>query len=160
MKIQGIRSNKFLPRAIQLFMWLYAKLHRKPPIHCCNHWSVIIGNMEYEAIGKGVVMRHYSIRDHYYVKEWEVPIDNPLVVLSYLQKQVGKGYEFSNFFFHILKVMGFRWLGIYNDKRFSCIELVNRALQVAKIEGFNKFDNPYETQVKLDEKYKGEVIKW
>jgi len=56
--------------------------------------------------------------------------------------------------------MGFRWLGIYNDKRFSCIELVNRALQVAKIEGFNKFDNPYETQVKLDEKYKGEVIKW
>lgn len=157
--IQGIRSNAFLPRAIQLFMWLYAKFHRLPPIKCCNHWSVIIGNMEYEAIGKGVVMRQYSIKSHKYVKEWQVQIDNPMVVLAYLQDQVGKGYEFSNFLFHILKVAGFRWFGIYNDKRHSCIELANRALQIAGVEGINKFDNPYQTQVKLDQMFGGEVIK-
>jgi hypothetical protein len=140
-------------------MWLYAKTHRKPPIKCCNHWSIIVCNLEFEAIGKGVVLRDYSIDDHKYVKEWEVYIDDDTEVFNYLIEQIGKGYEFSNFFFHILKVAGFRWLGIYNDNRFSCIELVNRVLQIAGVEDINKFDNPYETQVKLDSKFEGKVIK-
>ena len=65
--IQGIRSNAFLPRAIQLFMWLYVVrvnifrfFSRKPYlkfIKTCNHWSVVFKNRnkEYEAVERGVL---------------------------------------------------------------------------------------------------------
>jgi hypothetical protein len=161
--IQGIRSKAFLPRAIQLFMWLYAKANHLPPIKCCNHWSVVLPDslMEYEAIGKGVVRRPYSVESHEYVREWVLLLNDIAYeeVVNYLESSVGKGYEFSNFLFHILKVAGFRWLGIYNDKRFSCIELANRCIQMSGYRGFNKFDNPYETQVKLTKYFYNHIIK-
>lgn len=168
--IQGIRSNAFLPRAIQLFMWLYVKRvnffrsftgkEKLPHIKTCNHLSICINNnIEWEAIGKGVVKRVYSIEGHQYVKEWKVPTQNYQEVINYLDNQVGKGYEFLNFIFHILKVFGFRWLGSWNDKHHSCVELANRALQIAGVKEIKKFHNPYEMQLILDKLFQGEVIK-
>lgn len=167
--VQGIRSNKFLPLAIQFFMWLYRMRVNfvrwvlgkplLPKIKTCNHWSVIVNGKEWEAIGKGVVRRDYNIDGHKYVKEWEVETNFVNEVVYYLNKQVGKGYEVSNFLFHILKVMGFRWLGSWNDNHHSCVELVNRALQIAGVDTINKYDNPYQTQYKLDLLLGGKVIK-
>lgn len=169
--IQGIRSNKFLPKAIQFFMWLYVVrvnicrfFSRKPYlkfIKTCNHWSVVFKdrNREYEAIGKGVVLRSYSLYSHKYVKEWDIVVDDIDSLENYCIKQVNKSYEYLNFFFHILKVAGFKWLGVYNDNRHSCIELVNRVLQIAGVEGINKYDNPYETQIKLEKLFTGKVVK-
>lgn len=168
--IQGIRSNAFLPLAIQFFMWLYVVRvnffrsftgkEKLPHIKTCNHLSICVNNnIEWEAIGKGVVKRVYSIDGHQYVKEWKVPTENYQEVVNYLDNQVGKGYEFLNFIFHILKVFGFRWLGPWNDKHHSCVELANRALQIAGVKGINKFDNPYEMQLKLNQMFGGEVIK-
>lgn len=168
--IQGIRSKAFLPLAIQFFMWLYVVRvnffrffngkEKLPYIKTCNHLSICVNNnIEWEAIGKGVVKRVYSIKGHQYVKEWKVPTENYQEVVNYLDNQVGKGYEFLNFIFHILKVFGFRWLGSWNDKHHSCVELANRALQIAGVEGINKFDNPYEMQRKLNQMFGGEVIK-
>ena len=52
--IQGIRSNAFLPLAIQFFMWLYVvrvNLFRSltgkeklPHIKTCNHLSICVNN--------------------------------------------------------------------------------------------------------------------
>jgi hypothetical protein len=169
--IQGIRSSEFLPRAIQFFMWLYVVrvnifrfFSRKPYlkfIKTCNHWSVVFKdrNKEYEAIGRGVVVRSYSLYYHQYAKEWDVPVQDIESLEEYCIQQVNKGYEYLNFFWHILKVMGFRWLGSYNDNHHSCIELANRVLQMAGIEEINKYDNPYQTQVKLEKLFTGTVVK-
>lgn len=168
--IQGIRSNAFLPLAIQFFMWLYVVRvnffrsftgkEKLPHIKTCNHLSICVNNnIEWEAIGKGVVKRVYSIEGHQYVKEWKVPTENYREVINYLDAQVGKGYEFLNFIFHILKVLGFRWLGSWNDKHHSCVELANRALQIAGVKEIKKFHNPYEMQLILDKLFQGEVIK-
>lgn len=169
--IQGIRSNAFLPRAIQFFMWLYVVrvnifrfFSRKPYlkfIKTCNHWSVVFKdrNKEYEAVERGVVVRNYSLYYHQYVKEWDIPVTDIEPLESYCIKQVNKGYEYLNFVWHILKVIGFRWLGSYNDSHHSCIELANRVLQIAGVDGINKFDNPYQTQLKLEKLFTGTVVK-
>ena len=167
--IQGIRSNDFLPRAIQASMWIYVVrvniwrfFSRKPYlkfIKCCNHWSIIIDYTEWEAIANGVIRHNYSITHHQYVKEWKILVDNKANIIEYLRSQEGHKYEFLNFVFHILKVMGFRWLGSWNDRHHSCIELVNRALQLAGVEGIDKFMNPYETQILLEKRFGGHVVK-
>lgn len=171
LKIQGIRSNHLLPLLIQASMWVYVVrvnighfFIRKPYIpfiKTCNHWSVVFPDRdtEIESIGKGVVEVDYSIEKHQYVKEWSIIPDDLEKVYSYCKLQENKGYEYVNFLFHILKIFGFRWLGSWNDNHHSCIELVNRALQIAGVEGINKFDNPYQTQVKLDKMFTGVVIK-
>lgn len=147
MKIQGIRSHKFLPLAIQFHMWLYAFLRGKKFIKTCNHWSVIIGETEYEAIGKGVVKKPY-IRNHHYIKEWEISTIHEADVVRLLESRVGKKYEFMNFLFHIFRVWFGGWWGSYSSESYSCIELTNEALKVA---GYSipKYFNPYETQTWL-----------
>lgn len=169
--IQGIRSKAFLPLAIQFFMWLYvARVNfvriftggeKLPHIKTCNHWSVIFKelNIEFEAIAKGVVEVEYSIEKHKYVKEWDFCVENAEPAFLYCRQQKGKGYEILNFVFHILKVAGFRWLGPWNDRHHSCVELANRVLQIIGVEEINKFDNPYQTQVKLEKLFGGTVVK-
>jgi hypothetical protein len=141
-------------------MWLYAFLRGKKRIRCCNHWSIIIGDTEYEAIGRGVVKRPYNISGHQYVKEWKIDSPYEADVKRFLDDQVGKKYEVLNFIFHILKIWFGGWLGSYNQNQYSCIELVNTALQVGGISlNLSKWSNPYESQVWFDQAFKGEVIK-
>lgn len=148
-KIQAIRNNTFVPKAIHLGMWLYAKFNMLPVRKTYNHWSVVIDDVEYEALAKGVVKHKYNPETHTDYKEW-VLFGDPT---KFLEEQVGKKYEFQNFLFHTLKIIFPKWLGSWSSKKYSCIELCTRAMQD---QGYkvNKYMNPYELDLWLDEYHK------
>jgi len=159
MIIQGIKSNTFLPLAIQTHQFFHAIARFLPLRWICNHFSIIIGGWEYEAVAKGVVKRRYTTREHHYVKEWNIPL-TPIqehLIIDYLDKQVGKKYEVANFWFHILRIWFGKWFGSTTHKQYSCIELVNNCLVLAGIQ-VSTWDSPYETQVRLERLYGGQVI--
>lgn len=145
MKIQAIRTKGFVARAIHLGMFLWAITHGKKPKKCYNHWSVVIDDKEYEAIGKGVVKHIYNPEKHKDYIEWEMP-GRPV---AYLELSVGKKYEYSNFLWHTFKIIFPKWIGSWTDKKLSCIELCTRVLQ---LEGYDvdKYMNPYELKEWLD----------
>ena len=159
MRIQGSKSNAFLPLAIQLHQYFHALARFQPLRWICNHFSVIIGDWEYEAIGKGVVKRPYSLQEHHYAKEWKIPLspEKESEVQRYLDSLVGKKYEYLNFLWHIIRIWFGRWIGGKNDT-FSCIELVNNALIAAGLP-VSSYDSPYETQTLLERLYGGQEVK-
>jgi hypothetical protein len=163
MKIQLIRSNAFLPMAIQTVQyidWLWDNAERflkgkklVPLFAQDNHVSIIIDKAEYEALAHGVEKSWYSVKGHHHVNEWDIPTTKEKEVRKYLEDQIDKGYEYDNFFWHLLKVPFNKWFGAYNDKRHSCVELATRALQIAGVEGIDKYDSPYDLKRKLIEKF-------
>lgn len=167
MIIQGIRSNKFLPRAIQFWMFIYLirvnvfRLVTFQPLlpfrkRVPNHFSIICGNDEYEAIGKGVIREPYNISGHQYVKHWIVP-DN-VDVADILDEEVNSGYEYLNFITNIVYALTGVWIGDFT-KRWYCVELVNYILIENGDNKVKKRWNPYQTTYYLDTKYGGIVIK-
>lgn len=166
MIIQGIRSNKFLPRAIQFWMvvyWLRVNTWRfltfqplLPYLRVPNHWSVIIDGQEFEAIGKGVVKEPYDISGHQWVKHWEVP-DNADID-DILEPTVDSGYEYINFLTNMIYALTGIWIGDING-RWYCVELVNYCLIANGDKVVKKRWNPYQTAYYLDSKYGGKVVK-
>ena len=152
-KIQAIRNKTFVPRAIHLGMWLYAVCNGYKPRKTYNHWSVIVDDVEYEALAEGVVRHKYNPEKHEDYIEWTLKGDPKI----YLEAQVGKHYEYSNFLFHTLRIIWPKWFGSWNDKKFSCIELCTRTMQ---LQGYDvdKYMNPFELKRWLDENKKYEVF--
>jgi len=159
MKIQGIKSNAFLPLSIQLHQVFFAIARFLPIRWVSNHWSVVLGDWEYEAIGRGVVKRPYSLKDHHYVTEWEIKLSpqKEVAIRAYLDSLVGKKYEYLNFLYHIIRIWFGKWIGGKNDT-FSCIELVNSVLLRVGV-NVSSYDSPYETEVRLNRLYGGVRVK-
>lgn len=169
-KIQGIRSNKFLPRAIQFWQTIY-KLRVNawrymtgqpllPNLRSCNHWSIILQNgMEYEAIGKGVIKHPRDIQEHQYVVEWVIPaLFNKYKIEQFLDSQVGKGYQFSNFIFHMIYALTGWWLSPKFGNRWYCVELCCEVMAWLYTD-IEVHHNPYQFQYILDSITEGKVIK-
>lgn len=166
MIIQGIRSNKFLPRAIQFWMFIYfirVNTWRLvtfqpllPRLRVPNHFSVINNLDEYEAVAEGVVKGEYNITGHQYVKHWEVP--NTIDIGFLLDKTVHKGYEYINFLTNMVYALTGIWVGDFVN-RWYCVELVNFALIMNGDTNVKKRWNPYQTAYYLDNKYGGTVVK-
>lgn len=157
MKIQAIRSHKFLPLAIQFFMWLFVPcenirifffnlFHKENKQYLkyqktYNHWSVIIKGWEYEAVWPRVIKSRYK-RNHHEIAEWNFK-DPPKEKIAWLESIVGRPYGWGDLGFHILKVITGKWYGTNNDNKETCIEIVNKVL------GYPAGQNPFETQLLL-----------
>lgn len=127
MIIQGTYYKHFLARGIQFFTgFLHPLLRLKKIKKTDNHFSVSTDDgAEYEAVWP-VVERHahYPVKHKSY-REWYVP-GNPKQVLEFM---VGKGYQWNNFIFHIIKILTGVWLGPVNARQLYCVEVATRALR-------------------------------
>ncbi len=166
MIVQGTRSNKFLPRSIQFWMWVYfirVNIFRfvtfqplLPYKRIPNHFSIINNLDEYEAVAEGVVKGEYNITNHQWVKHWTVP--DTIDIGFLLDKTVHSGYEYINFLTNMIYALTGLWVGDVVG-RWYCVELVNFALIMNGDTEVKKRWNPYQTAHYLDTKYGGVVVK-
>jgi hypothetical protein len=155
MQIRLIHSKNFSARGIQIFMKLFCILRGiKPPKIIYNHALIYDEKTDelYEADFPHVVKMSFS--------KWkekkknktaliemvniEFTQDEEIEIKKYLEAQVGKHYEISNFWWHIAKVFTGKWYGRKDDKRHYCYELVLYALNTLKKNNFDAYLNPYE----------------
>jgi len=164
MKIQGIRSHRFLPLAIQFYMWLWVPLEnsrrfkynllhkdKKPYVKfqkTNNHWSLrsVRLGLEWEALWPKIVERPF-ILNHHEVSEWDrtCSIEKENEIVAFLREQVDKHYETFNFWWHIVKVFTGKWYGPTGDSQHSCVEIINKVLMMLG-EPVTMDFNPFETQ--------------
>lgn len=146
MKIIGVTSYNFTAILIHIGMVLWQLIHLRFPKIYPNHWVVEINGVFYEAISPRVVRWSESESESYHakyvkkrevVKEYSLNEVERLNVTNWLNNQIGKKYEYTNFLFHFLKIILFGlWLGDKSFKRHSCVELVEGAI------GNVKYRNP------------------
>jgi len=122
-KIVGERTYNFSARIIHIGMWIYQVIRFKKPEKTYNHWMVLDDNTGYiiEAIGKGTIKRKRDLSDE--IVEYKFEGD-----LNYTNLQIGKKYEYSNFWWYFLDIIYLGWLGDKTDKKLNCTELVTRTL--------------------------------
>lgn len=151
-KIRIERTYNFSAIIIHIGMWLYAILRFKKPIKTYNHALIIYEDNCWESIAKGVVkhsvlehLKRFENRKYEYLEKeiflTKYQLDQMVVYLNY---QVSKKYEFSNFLFHFIKILKNKWIGSKSDKKFNCYELVIRALNRTRKFKLDPFLNPYE----------------
>jgi len=152
MKIICEHTGNLSARLIQIWMIADSLIHFKKPTFIYNHSLIEHNGWIYEAIDKGVVCwpfaEHYSQEKYkkaFKVREIELPFnaEETAKVLTYINRQVGKKYEFANFLFHILKTFGC-WKGSKSDKKLYCYELVIRAINASGKYSIDPFLNPRE----------------
>lgn len=153
MRIRLEHTVNFSARLIQVWMFVDALAHFKRPTFTYNHALIEKNNRVWEAIDEGVVSTSLSMhfeRKKYSNKFTDKVIELNLSVLeeagalAYLESQVGKKYEYSNFLFHPIKTITDKWEGEKTDNRHYCYELVIRALNATGKYNLDPFLNPRE----------------
>ena len=128
-----IHSTNFTARLIQLGMFLWCILRFKKPKYTYNHCEIVYGNNVYDflssgAIDEGIKTRSWlSVRKSYnndfrfQVYELAKPSDLENAV-KYLAETENIPYEYSNFFYHAVKIFTGKWLGSTNKNKLYCYE--------------------------------------
>ena len=153
MRIRLEHTSNVSARLIQFWMIADALIRFKRPEFIYNHILIENEGNVYEAIDEGVVCcslaKHFSNKK--YLKKYQEKIieldfseDEKARTIAYLNKQVGKKYEFSNFLFHPIKTITGKWKGQKTDNRHYCYELVIRAMNATGKYNINPFLNPRE----------------
>lgn len=147
------KTRNFTARLIQFWMYIDALWHCDIPKRTYNHALISHKNFLWEAVDSGVVKttfdEHYSHKKYkrrFNTKHIFIPLNfrQQQKVLEYLASEEGKKYEFSNFWFHPLKTIFNKWLGQKGDRKFSCYELVIRAINASGKYNFDPYMNPRE----------------
>ena len=141
-------THHFSSRLVHIGMFLFQTIRFEKPQKVYNHWGFRDkkNNVNYEALAKGVTKTKRNLVSDSLT--WEIEITDE--AYNYLEKQLNKKYEYSNFLFHALKIVFPKWLGSKTDKKHSCVELIERVLRKS---GYNvpKFINPVELKLYLEE---------
>jgi len=138
MRIRLEHTANFSARLIQLWMIADALIRFKRPEFIYNHILIENNGFVWEAIDEGVVdstlSEHFSHKK--YLKKYQekiIELDFPEVekalAIAYLNQQVGKKYEFSNFLFHPIKTINGHWEGQKTDYRPQCHALYIQAIR-------------------------------
>lgn len=155
LEIWLVHSTNFTARVIQLGMKVYCILRgKKIPSIVYNHALIYDKSQDciYEADFPEVVKLSYedwlSKTKNKKAKLKKIPLnttDNKyLVMVKYLEKQVGKPYETINFWWHMVKIFTGHWFGSLTDDQHYCYELVIRAMNTVCNNAIYEFLNPYE----------------
>lgn len=159
MRVRLEHTSNFTARLIQFWMIVDALIRFKRPTFTYNHALIeYMGNV-YEAVDEGVVYR--SLKDHFSEKKFGKPYKEKIIeldlsesekarALTYLNSQVGKKYEYSNFLFHPVKTITGKWEGEKTDNRHYCYELVIRAMNATGNYNLDPFLNPREFVEKVN----------
>jgi hypothetical protein len=148
--IFGEHTYHFSSRLVQIGMFLWQIIRFRKPRKIYNHWGFKIYDKDenYEAIAKGVEKTNRKLASNN--KIWSVVIYPE--AFEYLNKQVGKKYEYSNFLFHAFRIIFPKWFGNKTDKRHSCVELVSRTL-IKSGYNINVWSNPVELEDWLNKNF-------
>jgi hypothetical protein len=133
-------------------MVIDALVHLKKPTFTYNHSLIEHDGYVWEAIAGGV--RQWTVQEHYAQDKYRKPYQTKEIELDlngielnkaigYLNKQVGKKYEFANFLFHILNTF-VEWRGSVTDRKLYCYELIIRTMNFTKKWNLDIFLNPRE----------------
>jgi hypothetical protein len=143
-----VRSYGALARIIQFGMWLWQFFRLKEyPRKTYNHADIVVNGFVVGAIGRGVDVR--SIEEAYgdgKKRELKVYLLSPKpedveVVREYLQEQIGKPYEWKNFWHHAVRILKGNWSGKTGDEadsEFYCIELAAGAVETLYSDNISK----------------------
>lgn len=151
-------------RIIQGWMFVDSLVRLQLPHVTYNHALVYIDGQVWEAVAEGVVNTSYD--EHMsrfqfkkpYMQDWiQVSVDLGMKkkITEFMNKQVGKKYEFNNFFFHPLKTITGFWLGQKGNKKYYCIELCIDAVNFALKNKLNRYLNPTEFHNVMEYIFKG-----
>lgn len=158
MKIRLEHTANFSAKLIQFWMIVDALKNFKKPQFTYNHVLIEQNGIVYEAIDDGVVCN--TLKEHFAHKKYSKKYDEKIIeldlsqsetarALNYLNDQVGKLYEYSNFIFHPVKTITGKWKGEKTDNRHYCYELVIRALNATGKYNLDPFLNPREFYEKV-----------
>jgi len=153
MRIRLEHTANLSARLIQVWMIADALKCLKRPSFIYNHILIENEGNVYEAIDEGVVC--CSLAKHFSHKKYRKPYKDEIIdiefseaekarAIAYLNRQVGKKYEFSNFLFHPIKTITGKWKGQKTDNRHYCYELVIRAMNATGKYNLDPFLNPRE----------------
>ncbi len=162
MKIVLIRTHNFSARLIHIGMFLWAILRFKKPVKVYNHCEIRYDNYTSGAVAEGVKTRLWEdfIKEHKgkYFKYIEYDINlKPFEknrVRFYLSKANGTKYEYSNFFWHTIKIILGKWYGNRSSKKLFCYEHCIRALNASGKFNLSPYMNPYEFKKWADKNLK------
>ena len=161
-KIRIIRTHNFSARLIHVGMWLWAILRFKKPQITYNHCEIYYDGKSSGAIAEGVKTRDWEevLNEHkgkyfsyiqYKLKlkpyEWDR-------AKEYLNKVEGTKYEYSNFIWHTVKIVLWKWVGNKTDKKLFCYEHCIRFLNATTKYNINPYLNPYEFRLWADKNLK------
>jgi len=153
MRIRLEHTANFSARLIQLWMIADALIRFNLPSFIYNHILIENDGAVWEAIDEGVV--YSTLAEHFSHKKYRKKYEEKIIELdfsetekaqaiAYLNQQVGKKYEFSNFLFHPIKTITGEWKGQKTDNRHYCYELVIRAMNATGKYKLDPFLNPRE----------------
>ena len=158
MRIRLEHTANFSARLIQFWMIVDALIRLKRPKFIYNHVLIESNGFVWEAIDAGVV--NSTLSEHFSHKKYRKPYTDKVIELdfseaekalaiAYLNNQVGKKYEFSNFLFHPIMTLTGKWKGQKTDNRHYCYELVIRAMNATGKYNLDPFMNPREFYLNL-----------
>ena len=148
--IRLIRTHNFSARLIHVGMWLWAVLRFKKPVRTYNHCEIGYSEHTSGAIAGGVKTRLWKD----YVKEHErryFDFVQYRIVLKphewdrgryYLAKAEGTKYEYSNFLWHLVKIVTGAWKGDRSAKKLFCYEHCIRFLNATGRYHIDPYLNP------------------
>lgn len=138
-------------------MYVWQMLRLKKPKKCYPHAAVKVGDFVYESVSPRVRKIPYSKFLEKYNKPEILMYQYPLSEaeyyksLDYLESVKGRGYEYSNFIFHLINGFLFipTWLGGRRDKKLYCYELVIRFMNISETIKTNPYLNPIEFEEEM-----------
>lgn len=146
-------SGHWTSKIIRLGMFLFQVFRIKKPRRAYTHGGIRIGYTIYEATEKGVVKKQRELKSRH--KIWHVPVEQKAI--DYLKFQVGKTYEFANFFYHAWRIINSKaYKGSQTDEQFSCVELVCWLLIKSGYQ-LDFYLNPIELENYLDKNFLNEM---
>jgi len=161
MKIVIEHTTNWSARLIQFWMGVDALLHFKKPRFTYNHAMVKFNTIVYEAVSNGVHPisweNHLKAHKPTQYKEYTVDLstEEEVIIRNYLYSQQDVPYEFSNFFWHVIKTFTGKWYGSKNDKKEWCYELVTNSLnKIERLRVEDTYPNPREAELIFDEMFK------
>ena len=153
------RSYTILGRLVQFSMWLYCILRGLKVEKFYNHCEIEYLDLCSGAIETGVKTRYFRevINKEYkgkveYIK-YPIYLDKYEWIKAkiYLDKAENTPYEYSNFWFNIVKIFTGKWNGNRNRKKLYCVEHAINFLNATGRYRLEQYLNTYEAKKLFDE---------
>lgn len=169
-----IRTHNLSARLIHLGMFLWAILRFKKPKYIYNHVEIVYRDK------KGNLMTVGAVSPTVRIMKWEDYVEEHegrffkykayeifpqrftlhsskfrnarILALNFLMTQLGKKYEYANFFYHAVRIFTGKWYGSRTTRRQYCLELAIRTINKSPLINLPVFISPYEFQEFLDKK--------